>query len=59
MKNSSVMQADTLPPPEDLPGEVAKLAKKVDGLDRKLDQVIELLRQLSLQSEQKKRIPWE
>ncbi len=60
MATTNNAPVDTSSPPQHQTEEMlSAMEGKLDNLEKKLDQVIELLRQLTMQGDQKKRIPWE
>lgn len=60
MATTNKAPVDTSSNPQHQPEkELSATEGKLNNLEKKLDQVIELLKQLTVQGDQKKRIPWE
>ena len=59
MKNPTVTSKPASPSDHDGVDELQSLARRLDGLEKKLDQIIHMLSKLGSQSEQEKRIHWE
>ena len=60
MATTNNAPVDSSSPPQHQTEELLSATEgKLDNLEKKLDQAIELLKQLSSQGHQKQRIPWE